>query len=209
MANQPTTHPLFGGAITTSLPTGYLDASTMRDIPDTQEVFLDPNSNTNIIISLLERVTTITSNNSNNSDDHSALQTHFQDMYADETDKSGNRDTANVLGVRNLPIPPGTSNGGTVTAYILTAWMATADAARQEQRERGREEVLGTGVVMGLVRLENVKTDVLVCVNVPRAAADGELGETALGDMLGPAVGMVEEAVARMDVKDWGLFGES
>lgn len=32
--------PLYGGAITISLPKGLLDASDIRQVPDTQEVFL-------------------------------------------------------------------------------------------------------------------------------------------------------------------------
>jgi hypothetical protein len=65
---------LFGGAITAELPTGCIDASyvsivstpshsahffgtsDLRQVPDTQEVFLYPDSEISIIIEVLERV---------------------------------------------------------------------------------------------------------------------------------------------------------
>ncbi|KAJ3317725.1 hypothetical protein HDV06_001279 [Boothiomyces sp. JEL0866] len=46
--------PLFGGAIKSIIPHTFIDASETRQIPDNQEVFLDPNSNTSIIIEILE-----------------------------------------------------------------------------------------------------------------------------------------------------------
>lgn len=33
---------LFGGAVTAALPDSWLDASTIRVIPDNQEVYIDP-----------------------------------------------------------------------------------------------------------------------------------------------------------------------
>lgn len=58
--------PLYGGAIATNIPAGLLDASTIRQIPDTQEVFLNPSTNDTdlsqlskddtIIIELLEKI---------------------------------------------------------------------------------------------------------------------------------------------------------
>ncbi|KAJ3310241.1 hypothetical protein HDV04_005180 [Boothiomyces sp. JEL0838] len=45
---------LFGGAIRSILPSNFIDASQTRQIPDNQEVFLDPQSNTSIIVEILE-----------------------------------------------------------------------------------------------------------------------------------------------------------
>ena len=45
---------LFGGAITAELPDSYLDASNIRDIPDNQECYMDPNSKSTIIIEIVE-----------------------------------------------------------------------------------------------------------------------------------------------------------
>ncbi|KAJ3271123.1 hypothetical protein HDV01_007060 [Terramyces sp. JEL0728] len=54
MQNQWQERLLFGGAIRSLIPPTYIDASETRQIPDNQEVFLDPQSNTSMIIEILE-----------------------------------------------------------------------------------------------------------------------------------------------------------
>ncbi|WVO17118.1 hypothetical protein L204_104808 [Cryptococcus depauperatus] len=48
---------LFGGAISLDLPAEVIDASDLRQIPDNQEVFLFPDSDTSISLEVLELVT--------------------------------------------------------------------------------------------------------------------------------------------------------
>lgn len=45
---------LFGGAITAILPPSYLDASDIRQVPDNQECFMSPHSNSTIIVEVVE-----------------------------------------------------------------------------------------------------------------------------------------------------------
>ena len=47
---------LFGGAITIQLPNDLLDASELREVPDTQEVFVDKHSDISYILDVNERV---------------------------------------------------------------------------------------------------------------------------------------------------------
>lgn len=57
---------LYGGAVCTKIPHGLIDASQLRQIPDTQEVFLNMSSNESdptslykddsLIVELLERI---------------------------------------------------------------------------------------------------------------------------------------------------------
>jgi hypothetical protein len=49
-----TPRPLFGGAITTSFPSTFLDASTLREVPDNQEVFVDMDTDQSVIVELLQ-----------------------------------------------------------------------------------------------------------------------------------------------------------
>jgi hypothetical protein len=55
---QYKTVPLYGGAITATLPAALADASTLRPVPDTQEVWVSTieDSNLSVIIDLLECV---------------------------------------------------------------------------------------------------------------------------------------------------------
>ncbi|PAV23230.1 Mog1p [Pyrrhoderma noxium] len=50
------TRELFGGAITAVFPSSYIDASTLRQIPDNQEVLVSPTSDISFIIEVLQRV---------------------------------------------------------------------------------------------------------------------------------------------------------
>ena len=44
--------PLYGGAFSISIPSRFDDASTVRDIPNHQEVFVDGDTDQSIIIEL-------------------------------------------------------------------------------------------------------------------------------------------------------------
>ncbi|KAL8683985.1 MAG: hypothetical protein Q9186_000015 [Xanthomendoza sp. 1 TL-2023] len=71
---------LFGGAIITQLPASYTDVSTIREVPDHQEIYLDATGFSSIIIEIAERVT-------DPATDQEALKFHFQDIL-DENDTS-------------------------------------------------------------------------------------------------------------------------
>ncbi|KAF3407752.1 hypothetical protein DPV78_001673 [Talaromyces pinophilus] len=47
---------LFGGAITGAVPQGWIDGSTLREVPDHQEMFLSPTTLSNLIFEINEYV---------------------------------------------------------------------------------------------------------------------------------------------------------
>ncbi len=49
--------PLFGGAIRCLVPNSFSDVSLIRQVPDNQEVFADPSSDSSLIIEVLEAST--------------------------------------------------------------------------------------------------------------------------------------------------------
>ncbi|KAJ5086863.1 hypothetical protein NUU61_008170 [Penicillium alfredii] len=53
---QFTEQDFFGGAIRGVVPQGWIDASTLREIPDHQELFLSPRTLSNLIIEVNQRV---------------------------------------------------------------------------------------------------------------------------------------------------------
>ncbi|XP_031209892.1 ran guanine nucleotide release factor-like [Mastomys coucha] len=69
--------PLFGGAFSAILPSGAIDVSDLRPVPDNQEVFCHPVTDQSLIIELLE------------------LQAHVQGEAA-----------VRCLGPENLSCPP-------------------------------------------------------------------------------------------------------
>ncbi len=48
---------LYGGAITVNLPADFIDSSTLRQIPDHQEVYLSPGTLTSIVLEINQYVT--------------------------------------------------------------------------------------------------------------------------------------------------------
>ena len=49
--------PLFGGALRMSIPSSFVDISTLREIPDHQEAFSDKSSDRSLVVEVLQRVT--------------------------------------------------------------------------------------------------------------------------------------------------------
>lgn len=54
--SQPTEQDFFGGAIRGVVPQRWMDASNLREIPDHQELFLSPETLSNLIIEINQRV---------------------------------------------------------------------------------------------------------------------------------------------------------
>lgn len=90
---------LFGGAITVELPNCFADVryvrekrgvaktalanihSAIREVPDTQEVYLDKDGFTSVIFDLTERIEEAEART-----DEEALKYHFQDTVGDSND---------------------------------------------------------------------------------------------------------------------------
>jgi hypothetical protein len=51
--------PLFGGAIMCCIPANFHDVSHVREVPNNQEAFVDPNRDESIIVELLELKDTV------------------------------------------------------------------------------------------------------------------------------------------------------
>lgn len=200
--------PLFGGAITVDLPAYYLDASTIRPVPDNQEVFVQADNSagqTSIIFDLLEYVEPSNNNNSTASTasttshtpsiedtDQAALDTHLADIITTST--TGEDDAVQVLQRSpNISLPRLPSG---VRALALSARVRPV---------RGAVGVVG--MLVTLVRLKKQATDLLVTVNVPGLVGGGGGGEESEREGMVAAVRITERICASLDIKDWGLFG--
>ena len=187
--------PLFGGALRCDLPTTFADVSEIRQIPDHQEVWLDKNGFTNIIIEINQRVST-----DDASTDEEALRYHFKDL-AESNDASAADETkfwASSSAV--LSKMPG------VPAYALFATQHNTNKTTKNPEDF-------TGVLMVLVRLEKQESDVLICVNVPHVpghynGTDIDLPAQKVGKLLEEGGIIRQKVFETFEVKDWSLFGE-
>jgi hypothetical protein len=75
--------PLFGGALICELPSTFADVSTIRQVPDHQEVYLDKDGFTSIIFDITERVGLA---GSGPAVDGAALTTHLEDIVDSDHD---------------------------------------------------------------------------------------------------------------------------
>ncbi|XP_071717312.1 uncharacterized protein [Rutidosis leptorrhynchoides] len=191
---------LFGGAISTSFPLRFEDVSTIREVPDHQEVFVDPERDDSLIIEILEMKDDVAD---------SASATWFLQDLASEQGAEGNIVTeqsaifeAQELGYRNVP------------SVITTA---TAQMAISKGRQ-GREAQNLVKVYLANLRLKGVRTDILITAYEPvfisplsesaQSVGAGatvpavESGRTPMGDVF-------KQVVSTFRINDWNLFGTS
>ena len=140
---QHKTVPLYGGAITATLPAALADASTLRPVPDTQEVWVSTtkDSNLSVIIDLLECVPGSTL--------HEVLTAHM-----DEVMRLSGASNASIVGTDSdmTSIIKSVNEGVTLCGIRIFTFMD------------GRGVCASTA--LGVLRLEPaLATDVLVSVN--------------------------------------------
>lgn len=141
---------LYGGAITTVIPEGFLDASLIREVPDTQEVFVNSRKpeessefhdglglNESAIVDLLQRVDA--------KDDKEALDVHIKEIAA--LNKS-----SELHIIKNETL-----------SENRQLCICVEDAYKWCKKSE-RETVI---VCTGLIRLADVETDVIISINVP------------------------------------------
>ncbi|KAI5790690.1 hypothetical protein DFH27DRAFT_655303 [Peziza echinospora] len=222
---HPTPTPLFGGALTSHIPPIFHDASLIRPVPSSQEVFVlspppttttsptpTPTSDISIVIDLLQRVPA--------DSDVAACLAHFEDVV-DSSPSSGAAAEGCVLGVSEVEVPPGARwRGGDVgdgegeegggeegcgKAYLLTGTVA------QDTQEDAGQWKPYTAIQMLIVRLpKQFGTDVVVSVNCPvaggeeAAGREGRVWHPEFGRG-GPEGGVVGGEGAGGEEDGWGL----
>jgi hypothetical protein len=191
-----TSTPLFGGALIVDLPSNFADVSTIRQVPDHQEVYLDKDGFTSIIFDITERVGVA---GSSAATDGAAMTTHLEDIVDSDTD------TVKVWSISDTSyslLPEGTP------AYTLIA--TQTPPPNPDSRNHAPDF---TAIVLNLIRLERESTDILITINVPHIK--GQYTEEEVDLQLGKQGKLIEDAVeftARIwetfKIKDWGLFNE-
>ncbi|KAI9888706.1 MAG: hypothetical protein M1814_006517 [Vezdaea aestivalis] len=191
--------PLFGGAITTSLPTRFIDSSELRTVPDHQEVYLDREGLSSLTIEILEYVRRPAEETAARGADEAALQYHIDDII-DETDNARVLavEPAVVLGIPNVP---------TLKASILVTPKPTANGIEQKASAPDF-----TVLEVVLIRLAAQETDLLVVANVPHVKGEYTPEEVDIeagrrGGLWEAGLANLEAAVSGLVVKDWSLFG--
>ncbi|KAJ0816607.1 putative ran-interacting Mog1 protein [Helianthus annuus] len=230
---------LFGRAISTTFPLRFQDVSNIREVPDHQEVFVDPARDESLIIELLEMKHDLADN---------ASATWFLQDLATEQAAEGN--IVNFLSFaffRNLfllfvyftifqrfvkkkislfifffvqvteqsAVFEAQGLGYRYIPSVITT--ATAQMAISKGRQ-GREAQNLVKVYLANLRLKGVGTDVLITAYEPvfinpssESARSVGAGLTVPAAELGrtPMADVFKQVVATFRVNDWNLFGAS
>ncbi|KAL2505822.1 Mog1/PsbP/DUF1795-like photosystem II reaction center PsbP family protein [Abeliophyllum distichum] len=192
-----TQRALFGGAITSTFPLHFQDVSTIRQVPDHQEVFVDPTRDESLIFELLDLKADVP--------DQGSASWFLQDL-ANEQDAEGTMVLeqsrvfqADGLQYRNTP------------AVVTTA---TGQMGISKGRQ-GREAQNIVKVYLGNLRLKEVGTDVLITAYEPMLINPLSESATTVGAGLAvpaaqsgcmPMAEVFKLAVSCFKVNDWSLF---
>ncbi|KAF2704244.1 Mog1p/PsbP-like protein [Pleomassaria siparia CBS 279.74] len=181
--------PLYGGAITVDLPTGFIDASNIRQVPDHQEVWLDNNGYSSLVFEILQRV---------DKTDEEALQYHFADLV------DGTGDSTNLLEQGRAVL----GKMGSISLHTLTFIQTPAPPAPDARPKKEPEFV---SIHLLLLRLAAQSTDLLITINVPHYPGEyvkAEEGGNGVTQLMRDGETIKDRVVASFEVKDWGLFDE-
>ncbi|KUI58210.1 putative ran guanine nucleotide release factor [Cytospora mali] len=188
--------PLFGGALEAELPEQFADVSTIRQVPDNQEVFIDKDGFTSIIFDITERVG---GPGSSPEIDGKALTTHLEELVGSDVD---------TVKVWNSTETEFSKLDPEIPAYTL---IATQTPPPDPSKKADVPDF--TAIILTLLRLEKESTDILMTINVPHIKGEYDEEEVDLqlgkqGKLIGDAVEFAARIWATFKVKDWHLFKE-
>ncbi|KAK4218477.1 hypothetical protein QBC37DRAFT_201026 [Rhypophila decipiens] len=184
--------PLFGGALVCDLPEKFADVSTLRQVPDNQEVYIDKDGFTSIIFDITERVGP---SGGGLEEDGQALTTHLEELVGDDV---------NTVKVWNTTETQFSKLDDDIPAYTLIA----TQTPKVQERASAPDF---TALILTLVRLEKESTDILITINVPHIKGEYDEDEIDLalgkqGELIGDAVEYAAKIWSTFAIKDWGLF---
>mmetsp|Transcript_46512 Transcript_46512/g.108419 ORF Transcript_46512/g.108419 Transcript_46512/m.108419 type:complete len:186 (-) Transcript_46512:207-764(-) len=167
---------LYGGAIRAQLPKTFLDGSELRQVPDNQELWLDAASDLSVIIEILEY--------ESKADEADPLPFFLKDLVeSDEAALVETWATTAVTPAEGVPASSLCYQGGGVQRA-------------SKFNETTTHEV---HVHLGLIRLKDVESDILIQYLDPIAATSGE----------GRGREVVSQILDTLTIKEMSLFSPS
>jgi len=140
-------HELFGGNMAALLFPGAQDISELREVPDNQEVFVHKSTDQSLMVELLGFV---------DEPDEQAVRTHFEEISV-SNDAVG-QDNSRILSVECLP------TNQLALSQCQSAFYLSGQQLVSKFNETARNLI---HIHMGLLRLSQHGTDVLVVFNDP------------------------------------------
>ncbi|KAF8969805.1 hypothetical protein BDZ97DRAFT_160880 [Flammula alnicola] len=170
---------LFGGAITAQTAPDLIDASDIRQVPNTQEVFMYPQSNVSVILEILQRVE----------------RSHYDDAIRFHFDSLAHDNSARSATVESVVMIPNDRGDGTPSAIVLKGVQMVPKFNHTTPDK--------VQIFMALFRVESKAADLVLTFNVPVESVDG--GAVDSGG-LENAEADFNTFVRSLRIVDFGLF---
>ncbi|XP_023552843.1 probable ran guanine nucleotide release factor [Cucurbita pepo subsp. pepo] len=189
---------LFGGAIVSTFPIRFQDVSNIRQVPDHQEVFVDPSRDESLIFELLDFKHDV--------EDNGSAVWFLQDL-ATEQDAEGSV----VIEQSGVIEAPGLCYANIPSVVTTAVGQMAISKGRQ-----GREAQNIVRVYLANLRLKAVGTDVLICAYEPILINPLSESASSVGSGLAtpasqsgcmPMPEVFKLALSSFKVCDWSIFG--
>lgn len=209
---------LYGGAIKSSIPTGFVDVSNFRQVPDTQEVFVCDTEgyDDSVVFDIMERV---------EGDDVEAVKEHLNELsILNSVDQ-------NYITLQLSPvdmIKKQKLDNSTELQPPCYLSIAVEPSKKWGREEAAKDDPTGfvkplVVLVMAVIRLENVTSDILLTYNIPittqqeisdletlvknQDALSNDDDIPPVGKRINNARQQVLQGLQTFTVEDWSLFG--
>mmetsp|Transcript_5567 Transcript_5567/g.16614 ORF Transcript_5567/g.16614 Transcript_5567/m.16614 type:complete len:196 (+) Transcript_5567:85-672(+) len=183
---------LFGGALHIHVPKEFDDISSVREVPDNQEVYADAATDRSIIIEVLEAV---------ECGDQDAARWHFHNLAEEMQVLNEDLVEATSIGPDTSTL---TNRSGTVGSIALGR---VAVAKYRDSAEKANV----VNLFVACFRIKDVATDLLISLNDPifihnesSSAKEGAVVMT--GDNLQVKADMFKSIVSSLRIDDYTLF---
>ncbi|KAI0225691.1 Ran guanine nucleotide release factor [Lamellibrachia satsuma] len=180
-------HQLFGGSMSISLPAFAVDVSTLRDIPDNQEVFVHSTTDQSIIVEILQYL---------DEGDEQAVRSHFDSLASDNECEPDNYEVKSIEQLQDITMHQCQS------AYSLVGMQRVAKFHESAENE--------VNVYMGLFRLPQHQADVVVTFNDPHFISPDSSSHSSTDEPTGDQRWTFEqfkESLSSVNLLNPGLFG--
>ncbi|KGY15175.1 hypothetical protein PABG_11959 [Paracoccidioides brasiliensis Pb03] len=220
---------LFGGAIAIDLPEDFLDVSDIRQVPDNQEVFMSQDTQTSIIIEIVERLEPEklqlqpNDNSKTNPDqeevaqDMQAVKAHIHEICEVSGDSYELISSSGPIEVLKLPNTPAymaqarilcsvKRRGGEPASVSAAARrVAVSEGIEIDEEITTQPETATLTCHLLLIRLKEEETDIIAYVVMPHKELERDGGPVdAKADEIASAI--LTRLSASFDVMDYSLF---
>ncbi|XP_054900571.1 ran guanine nucleotide release factor isoform X2 [Poeciliopsis prolifica] len=188
-ASSPQLRPLFGGALSAVVPDNVTDMSELREIPDNQEVFAHPHTDQSLIVELLEYQGQVA--------DQDAARYHFEDIASSNSAREpGAFEVSNVVALPKDDVS---------LLECSSAWTLKGTQCVSKFNEEARNTV---GIHLGLLRLPQFSTDILITFNDPQSITPESSSASTAQTHRDPwTVDDFRRTLLSLTLHDPGLFG--